>query len=136
MKFHKERKLVAVAVPLSNRSNFTEDEKISLAHLVYHLGYYDKYFLLPKSLDVCVPGFGNMPFDDDYFGSVDANRKLMFSKRLYKRFSKYEYILIYHLDSLVFSDQLKDWCEKGYDYIGPPWVKHKDAPYAGLKIEN
>ena len=136
MIFRKNKKLVAVTVPLSTRDTLTEDEKISLTHLIRHLGPYDKYFLLPKSIKFEVPGFNNMIFDNHYFGSVDANRKLMFSKEFYKRFKRYEYILIYHLDALVFSDQLKEWCQKGYDYIGPPWVRHEKAPYAGLKIEN
>jgi len=32
----------------------------------------------------------------------------------------------------VFSDQLTEWCRAGYDYVAPPWVKHEDAPYAGM----
>ena len=136
MNFNKKKKLVAVVVPLSNRIDLSDDEKISLTHLVHHLGRYDKYFVLPKNLKFGVPGFVNMVFDDRYFGSVDANRKLMFSKKFYERFGQYEYILIYHLDALVFSDQLEEWCQQGYDYVGPPWIKHQEAPYAGLKIEN
>jgi hypothetical protein len=136
MIFNKIKKLVAVVVPLSNRNEITNDEKISLAHLVHHLGHYDKYFLVPNGLKFSANGFTNVRFDDQFFGSVDANRKLMFSKTFYKRFDRYKYILIYHLDALVFSDQLKSWCEKGYDYVGPPWVKHQEAPYAGLNIED
>ena len=33
-----------------------------------------------------------------------------------------EYILIYQLDAFVFKDELKEWCQKGYDYIGAPWI--------------
>jgi len=33
----------------------------------------------------------------------------------------------------VFSDQLEHWCGRNCDFIGPPWVKHKDAPYYGMK---
>ena len=39
--------------------------------------------------------------------------------------------MIYHPDALVFSDQLEYWCGQDFDYIGAPWVVHKDAPYAG-----
>ena len=42
------------------------------------------------------------------------------SKEFYKRFSKFKYILIYQLDCLVFSSNLKSWCQLGYDYIGAP----------------
>ena len=56
---------------------------------------------------------------------------MLLSPQFYKRFIDYKFILIYHLDALVFSDQLIEWCEMNYDYIGAPWIKHKDAPYAG-----
>lgn len=126
-------KLVAVVVPLSNRKEFTPDEEISLRHLMHFLGKYDKYFVAPKGLHVDYPGFGVKKFDNKYFGSPRAHKNLMLSPKgyFYKAFSDYKYVLIYHLDSLVFSDQLKEWCEMDFDVIGAPWIKHKDAPYAG-----
>ena len=33
-------------------------------------------------------------------------------------------MLIYQTDAFVFRDELKDWCESGYDYIGAPWFEH------------
>ena len=51
----------------------------------------------------------------------------------YEAFRQYKYALIYHLDALVFSDQLVQWCELGFDYIGAPWIKHDEAPYAGVR---
>ncbi|RZJ87158.1 MAG: hypothetical protein EOO20_16720 [Chryseobacterium sp.] len=44
----------------------------------------------------------------------------MISKEFYKRFSSSEYILIYQLDAWVFKDELLEWCNNGYDYIGAP----------------
>ncbi len=104
----KPKKLVAIVVPLSNRTEFTPEEEISLRHLIHYLGGYDKYF-----------------------GSAEAHNKLILSGKFYKAFNDYKYILIYHLDSLVFSDQLTQWCNMDFDFIGAPWIKHKDAPYAG-----
>ena len=123
--------LVAILVPLSNRTFFTEDEKISLLHLDHHLKDFDRYFIVPKNLNIEKEGFKVKRFDLKFFGSISAHRKLLFSKNFYQKFSNYRYILIYHLDALVFSNQLMDWCQKGYDYLGPPWIKHKDTPYAG-----
>ena len=37
------------------------------------------------------------------------------------------------LKELLFSDELEEWCALDYDFIGPPWVKHEDTPYAGMK---
>ena len=46
----------------------------------------------------------------------------MLSCEFYRRFEKYEYILIYQLDAFVFSDQMQYFCKLGYDYIGAPWL--------------
>ncbi len=47
----------------------------------------------------------------------------MLSTCFYERFLDSSYILIYQLDAYVFRDELKEWCEKGYDYIGAPWLQ-------------
>lgn len=125
------KKLVAVVVPLANRSNFTEDEKISIRHLTRYLASYDRYLIMPETLEINIEGFKEKRFQSNYFGSVEANRRLVFAKEFYEAFNDYSFVLIYHLDALVFSDQLTEWCRKGYDYIAPPWVQHKDAPYWG-----
>lgn len=126
-----EKALVAIVVPLSDRNTFTADERISLKHLDKHLSAYDRYIVLPEHLDLKMAGFKEKRFSRDFFGSVDANRQLMFSKRFYESFADYQYVLIYHLDALVFSDRLKEWCQLGLDYIAPPWVKHPGTPYFG-----
>ncbi len=125
------QKLVAIVVPLSNRDQLTPGEEVSLKHLTHYLGKYDKYFLMPESLRFERPGFKIERFSDKYFGSADAHLKLLFSPKLYERFIDYKYILIYQLDALVFSDQLKEWCDRDFDFIGAPWIKHKDAVYYG-----
>ncbi len=127
----RQGKNVAIVVPMSTRTQLTPEEEISFRHLCRYLGRYDKYLVVPKNLKPDFPGFRLRPFDEKYFGSVQAHRRLLFSPRFYKAFSEYEYILIYHPDALVFSDQLAFWCDLGFDYIGAPWVKHKDAPYSG-----
>lgn len=59
-------------------------------------------------------------FDAEYFKSVQGYNQLCFSKDFYGRFQRYEYMLIYQLDAWVFRDELQQWCDKGYDYIGAP----------------
>lgn len=59
-------------------------------------------------------------FDKHYFESVAGYNELCFKHELYERFLKYEYMLIYQLDAWVFRDELQQWCDKGYDYIGAP----------------
>ncbi|MBI3951357.1 MAG: hypothetical protein HY314_12980 [Acidobacteria bacterium] len=125
-------KKVAVAVPMPSREDLMPEEQISLNHLVNYLGSYDKYLVIPKSLKVQYPGFGLKRFSDRFFGSVQAHTRLMLSRRFYEAFLDYEYVLIYHLDALVFSDQLLQWCAADLDYIGAPWLKFKRSPQAGF----
>ncbi len=54
--------------------------------------------------------------------SITAYNEMMMKEAFYERFLSYQYILIYQLDSFVFSDKLLDFCQYGYDYIGPPWI--------------
>lgn len=49
--------------------------------------------------------------------------RLMLSEDLYSAFSNYEYILICQSDAYIFRDELKEWCEAGYDYVGAPWLR-------------
>ena len=127
----RQTKTVAVVVPMPNRVDLTQEEQISFRHLHHFLARYDKYLVVPKSLKFKHSGMEIKAFDDRFFGSVQAHRKLLFSPRFYRSFEEYKYILIYHPDALVFSDQLEFWCQLDFDYIGAPWVKHKDAPYSG-----
>lgn len=125
---------MAVVVPMSNRSELTAEEEISFKHLIRFLGKYDKYLVIPKSLQVNFPGFGIKRFDNKFFGSAAAHSKLLLSPTFYNAFTDYRFMLIYHLDALVFSDQLTQWCEMDFDFIGPPWIKHEEAPYAGHPV--
>lgn len=124
-------KLVAVVVPLSDRSAFTPDEEKSLLHLDRYLGSYDSYFIAPEGLELRPSRIMVKHFPRSYFGSVLVHRRLILSPDLYYAFRDYQFLLVYHLDALVFKDELERWCGLGYDYIGAPWVKHPDAPYAG-----
>lgn len=124
-----DRKRVAVVVPMHNRSELTPDEQISFRHLTHYLHAYDKYLVVPESLDLSLPGCSLKRFGNEYFGSVVANTRLFLSEDFYLAFAEYQYILIYHLDALVFSDQLLAWCDMDFDYIGPPWIHCPDSPW-------
>lgn len=60
-------------------------------------------------------------FDCSYFKGLQGYNNLMISREFYQRFARYDYMLIYQLDAFVFHDELDEWCNKGYDYIGAPW---------------
>lgn len=122
-------KKVAIVIPMSTRAELTEEEEISKRQLVHHLGSYDKILLVPEGMELDFEGFRTMGFPGRYFGSASAHSKLLGTRGFYRRFLDYDYIFFYHLDSLAFSDNLKEWCDSGLDYIGPPWIKCDDSPW-------
>lgn len=61
-------------------------------------------------------------FPDEYFQGLEGYNRLMLSREFYKRFEDCEYILIHQTDAYLFEDRLDEWCDKGYDYIGAPWL--------------
>jgi hypothetical protein len=129
------QKRVAIVIPLSNRAELTSSELVSLRHLREHLDHYDKFLVIPEGLQISLDGFGIKRFSPDFFGSADNYKRMVLSRGFYDAFSDYEYMLTYHLDALVFSDELLKWCDRGYDLIGPPWVAHPDAPTNGTVYE-
>ena len=112
---------VAVVVPIY-KSVLTPDEALSLQHLRQYLSRYPRFFLAPASLELESQDFYVKRFADEYFTDVSTYSALLLSDEFYRAFGNYRYILIYQLDALVFSDQLLDWCAKGYDYVGAAWI--------------
>jgi hypothetical protein len=122
-------KLVAVVVPLSKRPALTPDEQISLRHATHYLSRYDKYLVTPGTVAFEHSSFQIKSFARKFFGSAAAHARLVTAPLFYETFADYKYILMYHLDSLVLSDQLEQWCQTGLDYIGPPWINCPDSPW-------
>ncbi len=65
-------------------------------------------------------------FESSYFASISGYNRLMLDKHFYQRYAAYEYMLVYQLDAWVFRDELDNWCNKGYDYIGAPWIEKNE----------
>ena len=105
---------VAVVVPVY-RNKISADEKIALNHAVNYLDGYPRFLLLPEELHFALKGFTTVLFDSRFFHDVVSYSQLLLSKAFYETFKNYEYILIYQLDCLLFSDQLDIWCKAGYD---------------------
>ncbi len=127
-----DKKLVAVVTTL-HRFPPTADEEVSLRHLRHYLDCFDRHIVAPRGLALDFPDFKIHRVDDAFFGTIPRYNRLMLSREFYRCFADYEYILIYHLDSLVFSGDLEAWCAKGWDYVGAPWFKgHRDDPTEGF----
>jgi hypothetical protein len=119
---------VAIVVPMY-KPLLDPDEEISYRHLVHFLGGFDKYLVSPESLAVTLEGFGVKRFRDEFFHSTATYSALLISPEFYRAFSGYKYMLVYQLDSLVFSDKLLDWCAKDLDYVGAPWFSEDGADF-------
>ena len=111
------------------REEMSREEKASLIQCGKVFGgKYDVVFFVPESLE-CSAYLEILPharlerFNDKYFASVSTYSWLLLTPEFYRRFETYEYMLIYQLDAWAFRDELEFWCQKGYDYIGAPFVQ-------------
>lgn len=117
------KKRVAIVIP-THKSDLNSDDLISLRHLKKYLNFCDKFFVIPEKVEpkkFKKTDFRFIKFENKYFDSWRGYNELLLQKEFYEKFKDYEYILIYQLDVLVFSNKIHFWCKKGYDYIAPPW---------------
>jgi len=124
---HKPQNPVAVIIPIYKRE-LSSYEKISLARCLSVLGNFPVIVIAPVRLSdslIRSQTSSNVlieHFDDSYFADIDGYNRLMLRVEFYERFKKYAYILIHQLDAFVFSNELIEWCRRGYDYVGAPWI--------------
>ncbi|GAB3971099.1 hypothetical protein GCM10028806_20430 [Spirosoma terrae] len=121
---------VGVVIPVYKRT-ITNHESIALQQCMQVLGHYPVWLAAPHRLDLSYylnlyPNLQVRTFDDQFFTGIAAYNKLMLSNVFYEAFQDIEYMLIHQLDAFVFKDELADWCRKGYDYIGAPWLRDRD----------
>lgn len=124
-----EKKDIVVVIPVY-KNVLSPQEEISLKQCVQVLADYPLVIMKPIHLDVKdllakYPSLQIVDFPDECFASLSAYNKLVLDPDFYARFSSYVYLLIYQLDAYVFRDELLDWAQKGYDYIGAPWLPIK-----------
>lgn len=120
-----------IIIPIYKK-NLNEIEICSLKQCIKVLGNHPICFVTHKELDISIYKtiadsftFNIELFDIKYFNDIEGYNNLMLNALFYKRFDKYEYMLIYQLDAWVFKDELMEWCKRGYDYVGSPWFKNQ-----------
>lgn len=118
--------LVNIIIPIY-KTDIDENERLSLQQCLNVLKAYPITIAKPLHLDVSTlvaehPQLQVESFENKYFESIYGYNLLMLSTTFYQRFKEYDYILIYQLDAFVFRDELIEWCNRGYDYVGAPWV--------------
>lgn len=125
--------LVKVVIPIY-RNYFGELEEKSFLQCMNVLKDFPIVLVQPEGLDNSFitdkfPQVQTENFPKKYFENISGYNELLLSASFYERFSDAEFILIYQLDAFVFKNALEEWCKKGYDYIGAPWIatQHKNA---------
>lgn len=107
------------------------DEQLSWKSLQTKLPNVPKFIVAPNKilhLEKYLPrATGVIYFPNQFFTYPHGYNSLLLSSAFYKQFTQFEYLLLYQLDCLICSDNLKDWCSKGWDYIGAPWSDDFDS---------
>lgn len=122
----KPNQTVSVVIPIY-KNQLSKHEQVSLDRCLAVLANHPITIIAPNGLSFENICFKNINvkfefFEKFYFESVDSYSRLMLTTEFYRRFLDYKYILIYQLDAFVFKDELLEWCSKGFDYIGAPWL--------------
>ena len=100
---------------------------------------FEARFIAPHSFvpDGSFAGFENVAaerFDDRFFDGIPGYNRLMLDPDFYGRFRDFKYVLIHQTDAYIFKPELRQWCDRGWDYIGAPWYKRqKLARYDALQ---
>ena len=92
-----------------------------ITHKELNITHYSDLFINSKV------SYSVIYFENSFFENITGYNRLMLSLEFYKRFIKYEYMLLYQLDAYVFKDELDYWCTQGYDYIGAPLIEDKNG---------
>jgi hypothetical protein len=127
----RSKRLVAVVTPVV-KFPLSADEAVSMRHLREYLGGFDRYIIGPQKLPKEFSDFALRRFPARYFTNRYGYNRLLMTKEFYRAFAAYDYILIYQLDCLVFTSNLEEWCRKGWDYVGAPWLINADDPTQGF----
>lgn len=129
-------KRVAVAI-VNHAKKLTANEIINMEQLYSVLKGYDVFWVVPESLEAdYLDGRRIKRFQDSFFTNRKNNSKLMLDKTLYEALEEYEYVLFCQTDVFIFSDQLQEICEWGYDYIGAPTYEGLHLFFNGKAVIN
>lgn len=130
-----------VILIIAHKSHLSFYEEVSLRQCFKVLGNYPIRFICPKGLDITnylkiIPDLEVDFIDPAWQSSYRNFNRLKIEPFLYRRYQLFEYILYYELDAFVFRDELKDWCKKGLDFIGAPWIEQRNGQLEIVGVGN
>jgi len=132
-----------VVVILSHKPVVSPWERIGLEQCGRVLAKHDQLLVCPKGMPTdqytnLIPGLQVLEVDPKWMRSYSAYSDFKTSPVLYKALQeKYRFLLCHEPDVFVFRDELDEWCERGFDYIGAPFfsgrpVYPEDAEIIGV----
>lgn len=103
------------------------------------LGKYPIVLICPEGMKVdryrhFVPGIKIDFIDPKWQQSYASFNRLKIEPFIYRRYSRFEFILFYELDAWVFDDRLEFWCDQGFDFVGAPWFENYDLSRAEARF--
>lgn len=123
--------MLNIIIPIY-KNIFDEYEEISLKSIFKNFSNYNITFVCPNHLELnflnnysYIKNYKIEKFDDQFFKNIDGYNKLLVTSLFYKRFESSTYILICQPDVYVFKNDLENWIDKNYDYVGAPWIASK-----------
>lgn len=131
---------VVVVVPVY-KQHPSAAEALSLKRSFAMLKAYQIVLCCPEGLDVSdydrLAGFDVRKdrFAGHFFSGIEGYNRLMVAPDFYLRFASFEYLLICQPDVWIFRDELRQWCAKGYDYIGAPLFTACSTHEMGGRLE-
>lgn len=136
-----------VVVPIYTLK-LTCSEKTGLLHCIEKLSNYNIFFLHKQSIPAasifeCISLSAAQAescrfaaIADEWLLSTRTYSLLLFQGWFYRMFEEWEYMLIFQQDAWVLGsgEELAQWINKGYTYIGAPWTGHlgPDTPDTGV----
>ena len=133
---------VIVVIPLY-KTQFSATEWASVARTLKVLANYPIAIVCPEHL---AKHFANesahwphssirvQSFANHYFDGIAGYNQLLVSKAFYQAFRHYTFMLLVQTDALILSDQLQDWCERNYSYVGAPFFAGFAKPEQPLRL--
>jgi hypothetical protein len=116
---------VAILVPIYKPKLSTED-LLGLCRSLRALKNRPVTFIHPKNLDLTFyrslsDNVIFQEYDEAWFSSIANYNRLLLSPEFYKSYQSFEFVLILQTDAVVLRDDLQQWLEAAFDYVGAPW---------------
>lgn len=123
-----ERGLKCAVVIPTHKASLSDPELASLRNTLDVLSAWEAFIVLPRDVSPAYyEDFGRgyrtlsvLNLEPGHLGSIENYNRMALSADFYRKFEAFDYVLICHLNSWVFRDELSYWMSLGYDYVGAP----------------